>query len=107
MKKDLESGPQASLEGLEAAPERTGNSAELSEDEASWGPTPGANPPALPRPASELSGRLAGLAETAKAYARSAQADNTRRASAIAKRRRDRILAYGCKNSSDSARIQP
>src|ERR1700741_3114814 len=37
-------------------------------------------PPALPRPASGLSGRLAGLAETAKAYARSAQADNTRRA---------------------------
>src|ERR1700751_4517332 len=37
-------------------------------------------PPALPSPASGLSGRLAGLAETAKAYARSAQADNTRRA---------------------------
>ena len=37
-------------------------------------------PPALPLPASGLSGRLAGLAETAKAYARSAQADNTRRA---------------------------
>ena len=36
--------------------------------------------PALPPPASGLSGRLAGLAETAKAYARSAQADNTRRA---------------------------
>src|ERR1700722_13939671 len=39
-----------------------------------------AAPPALPSPASALSGRLAGLAETAKAYARSAQADNTRRA---------------------------
>src|SRR4029077_21007524 len=37
-------------------------------------------PPALPLPASVLSGRLAGLAETAKGYARSAQADNTRRA---------------------------
>ena len=37
-------------------------------------------PPALPRRASVLSGRLASLAETAKAYARSAQADNTRRA---------------------------
>ena len=37
-------------------------------------------PPALPRPASALSGRLASLAETAKAYARAAQADNTRRA---------------------------
>ena len=36
--------------------------------------------PALPPQASALSGRLAGLAETAKAYARSAQADNTRRA---------------------------
>ena len=41
---------------------------------------PGANPPALVRPAGRLSGRLAALAETAKAYARSAQADNTRRA---------------------------
>jgi integrase len=40
----------------------------------------GANPPALPPPGSGLSGRLASLAETAKAYARSAQADNTRRA---------------------------
>jgi integrase len=39
-----------------------------------------AAPPALPSPASALSGRLAGLADTAKAYARSAQADNTRRA---------------------------
>jgi integrase len=36
--------------------------------------------PALPPLASGLSGRLASLAETAKAYARSAQADNTRRA---------------------------
>jgi integrase len=42
------------------------------------GETP--QPPALPPPASGLSGRLAGLAETAKAYARSAQAGNTRRA---------------------------
>jgi integrase len=37
-------------------------------------------PLALARPASALSGRLASLAETAKAYARSAQADNTQRA---------------------------
>src|ERR1700753_4169897 len=44
------------------------------------GEAPGAPSPALPRPASVLSGRLASLAETAKAYARSAQADNTRRA---------------------------
>ena len=45
----------------------------------------GAAPPALPRPppASGLSGRLANLAETAKAYARSAQADNTRRAYSV------------------------
>ena len=40
----------------------------------------GANPPALLASAGRLSGRLATLAETAKAYARSAQADNTRRA---------------------------
>ena len=39
-----------------------------------------AAPPALPPRAGGLSGRLASLAETAKAYARSAQADNTRRA---------------------------
>ena len=41
-------------------------------------PALGENPPALPAP--RLSGELATLAETAKAYARSAQADNTRRA---------------------------
>jgi integrase len=41
---------------------------------------PGANPPALLPSARRLSGRLAALAETAKAYARSAQADNTQRA---------------------------
>jgi integrase len=41
---------------------------------------PGANPPALLPPAGRLSGRLAALAETAKAYARAAQADNTQRA---------------------------
>jgi integrase len=40
---------------------------------------PGADPPALLPPA-RLSGRLAALAETAKAYARAAQADNTQRA---------------------------
>jgi len=47
---------------------------------ASSGPTPAANPPALPLSVGRRSGRLAGLAETAKAYARAAQADNTRRA---------------------------
>ena len=41
---------------------------------------PGASPPALRPSAGRLSGRLAALAETAKAYARSAQADNTQRA---------------------------
>ena len=40
----------------------------------------GANPPALLPAAGRLSGRLAALAETAKDYARSAQADNTQRA---------------------------
>jgi integrase len=40
---------------------------------------PGATPALLPS-AGRLSGRLAALAETAKAYARSAQADNTQRA---------------------------
>jgi len=72
MENDRNSGPEGSLEpsadaqddGLEAA-------------EASGAAPP---PPALPLPASRLSGRLASLAETAKAYARSAQADNTRRA---------------------------
>ena len=41
---------------------------------------PDANPPALLPAAGRLSGRLAALAETAKDYARSAQADNTQRA---------------------------
>ena len=40
----------------------------------------GAALPALLPPAGRLSGRLAALAETAKAYARAAQADNTQRA---------------------------
>ena len=37
-------------------------------------------PPALVRPAGRRSGRLAALADSAKAYARAAQSDNTRRA---------------------------
>jgi integrase len=41
---------------------------------------PGADPPTLLPSAGRLSGRLAALAETAKAYARAAQADNTQRA---------------------------
>jgi integrase len=40
----------------------------------------GADPPALLPSAGRLSGRLAALAETAKDYARAAQADNTQRA---------------------------
>ena len=40
----------------------------------------GATPPALRPSAGRLSGRLAALAETAKAYARAAQSDNTQRA---------------------------
>jgi integrase len=43
----------------------------------------GANPPALLPSAGRLSGRLAALAETAKAYARAAQSDNTQRAYAV------------------------
>src|SRR5579863_2762718 len=46
------------------------------EVEASPGPTPAVNPPAPLPSAGFRSGRLAALAETAKAYARSAQADN-------------------------------
>ena len=41
---------------------------------------PGANPPALHVSGGRLRGRLAALAETARDYARSAQADNTQRA---------------------------
>src|ERR1700739_1468215 len=61
---------------------KSGLGAKLGErgSESSAGVDESAKPPALPRPASALSGRLAGLAETAKAYARAAQADNTRRA---------------------------
>jgi integrase len=55
------------------------------QDQKPEGATPetqasGATPPALLSSAGRLSGRLGALAETAKAYARSAQADNTQRA---------------------------
>jgi integrase len=50
------------------------------EDAALETQAPGANSPALLPSAGRLSGRLAALAETAKDYARSAQADNTQRA---------------------------
>jgi integrase len=63
-------GPEGSWKGPEDALAVASDAAEAS-GEAS---------PALPLPASALSGRLTGLAETARAYARSAQADNTQRA---------------------------
>ena len=72
MRKAGKFGPQGSWKAPEDASRGRPDAAEAS------GETP--PPPALPLPASALSGRLAGLAETAKAYARSAQADNTRRA---------------------------
>jgi hypothetical protein len=65
-------GPEGAWTAPGNAPRGARDAAEASGE---WPP-----PPALPPPASGLSGRLAGLAETAKAYARSAQADNTRRA---------------------------
>ena len=64
---------------------------------------PGANPPALLPSAGRLSGRLAALAETAKAYARSAQADNTQRAYA-ADWRNVRLLAAPPGSCGDAAR---
>ena len=64
--------PEGSWTAPKDAPRGARDAAEAS------GETP--LPPALPLQASGLSGRLAGLAETAKAYARSAQADNTQRA---------------------------
>ena len=64
------SGPHAPASRLRETREGAFDAGEASE----------AAPPALPSPASALSGRLAGLADTARAYARSAQADNTRRA---------------------------
>jgi integrase len=59
--------------GLEAPPD-AGEASDFSRPQAEGA----AKPPALP--AAKLSGRLAALAETARDYARSAQADNTRRA---------------------------
>ena len=64
---------------LRTLAERRSEAAEASGN-ALQAPAGGAAAPALLLPASGLSGRLASLAETAKAYARSAQADNTRRA---------------------------
>ena len=70
MRKAGKFGPQGAWKAPEVARKDPPEAAEAS----------GEAPPALLLPASGLSGRLAGLAETAKAYARSAQADNTRRA---------------------------
>jgi integrase len=70
-------------EGAGTAPEGAGRDAPETAEasgNAPQAPAGGAAAPALLLPASGLSGRLASLAETAKAYARSAQADNTRRA---------------------------
>jgi integrase len=62
----------------EDIPDEAQGAARASESEAPQAAGPGASPPALPAP--RLSGRLEALAETAKDYARSAQADNTQRA---------------------------
>jgi hypothetical protein len=73
------SGP----EGAWTAPEGARGDALLTAEasgNAPQAPAGGAAAPALLLPPTALSGRLASLAETAKAYARSAQADNTRRA---------------------------
>jgi integrase len=67
------SGPKRSLhEGARDGREPEGAALETQ--------APGANRPALPSSAGRLSSRLVALAETAKGYARSAQADNTQRA---------------------------
>ena len=72
MEKARRFGPEGSWKRPEDASTGGHDASEASENEL--------QAPAPPLPASVLSGRLAGLAETAKAYARSAQADNTRRA---------------------------
>ena len=72
-------GPQGAWTAPEGARGDAPQTAKAS-GEALQAPAGGAAASALPLPASGLSGRLASLAETAKAYARSAQADNTRRA---------------------------
>ena len=68
--KDGKSDPHAPASRLMEAPGRRVTPARRGE----------AAPPALLSPARALSGRLAALAETARAYARAAQADNTQRA---------------------------
>jgi integrase len=65
-------GPAPPDGGAQPDPKREGAALETQ--------APGAKPPALLLTAGRLSGRLAALAETAKAYARAAQADNTQRA---------------------------
>ena len=76
--------PPASGSGAERRANRRNAIAEEAPDPAAAPPSVAAKPSGLdasPRlHAPRLSGRLAALAETAKAYARSAQADNTQRA---------------------------
>jgi integrase len=72
----MEKPPKSRPEGSRTAPDSPGRDAPEAAEASGAAPPP----PALPPPAGGLSGRLAGLAEAAKAYARSAQADNTRRA---------------------------
>jgi integrase len=79
MRKPRKFGPQGAWTAPEGAEKGASKIAEASGN-APQAPAGGAAAPALLLPASGLSGRLAGLAETAKAYARSAQAGNTRRA---------------------------
>jgi integrase len=72
------SGPDGPVNRWEDIPGEAQGAARASESESPQAAGPDAGPPALPAP--RLSGRLAALAETAKTYARAAQADNTRRA---------------------------
>jgi integrase len=72
------SSPDGPVNRWEDIPDEARGAARASESEAPQAAGPGASPPALPAP--RLSGRLEALAETAKDYARSAQADNTQRA---------------------------
>ena len=70
-------GPDGPVNPWEDIPGEAQGAAGASESEAPQASGPDASP-RLPAP--RLSGRLEALAETAKAYARSAQADNTQRA---------------------------
>ena len=78
-------GPGRNAKARKFGPEGAGTAPEDAAERRSRGrrgvgQAPRPLPPALLLPATGLSGRLASSAETAKAYARSAQADNTQRA---------------------------